>query len=181
MKSIFCFGAFFFFLYNIWIHWPFFKSQEIRENVLRKTPYGKFLLSRHCELYPKGKLTILLQIMVFWLQNIISSVAFSSPALRPLVLQRRTAHLPLGAALHDLQEEVDCLQTLVASLTARYPHLPFPDFGQREVRNYPFLRQHLLQNFKPWGKKNSNSCYFSRDLFCSYTQFSPCIKYCFGK
>lgn len=107
--------------------------------------------------------------MVFWLQNIISLVVFSSPALRPLALQRRTAHLPLGAALHDLQEEVDCLQTLVASLTARYPHLPFPDFGQREVRNYPFLRQHLLQNFKPWGEKKIQTAVTSVGTYSVHT------------
>lgn len=57
--------------------------------------------------------------------------------------------LPLGAALHYLQEQVDGLQALVPSLAARDPHLPLPDPGQWEVRDNPFLRQHLLQNLKP--------------------------------
>lgn len=62
----------------------------------------------------------------------------------PSSVQGRTGPLPLGAALHNLQEQVNGLQTLVTSLAARYPNLPFPDFGQREVGNNPFLRQHLL-------------------------------------
>jgi len=103
-----------------------------------------FLLSRYSELYPKGKLRIPTSNHGFLAskQYQLSHYYFSCPL--PFGVQHRTAHLPLGAALHYLQEQVDSLQALVTSLTARYSDLPFPDLGQREVRNYPFLRQHLL-------------------------------------
>lgn len=136
-------GDFFFFTTTSEFIGPFLKAKK-EEKMFSKNPLSKFLLSRPCELYPKGKLRIPTSNHGFLASKYyqLSHFFFSCPL--PFSVQCRTVHLPLGTALHYLQEQVDSLQTLVTSLTACYPDLPFPDFGQWEVRNYPFLREHLL-------------------------------------
>lgn len=110
----------------------------------KKPPYSKFLPSRHHELHPKGKLRTSTSNHGFLASKFdqLSPFFLSCPLLSSA--RRRRAPLPLGAALHDLEEQVDGLEALVPGLPARHPHLPFPDLGQGEVRNHPFLRQHLL-------------------------------------